>query len=262
MATPPPTNLEDTQEPPADQPPTQSLGPTLDSLTAEQLSQDCKDILADILQEVVVCSEAGVHGPNGPETSCVSATCSLGGVSPPQDITLALANLVSNNQRYRRKCYFNCGQCTAVIRNTTSCHCGHKIDFPTILFKKCFTKSLAFFSKLEVTSNHTTTDSPKNHVSLHRWARYLLSSHGVMFTGLLDNATGLSNRTSCSCFQAQEPDKSMLETEQDESLALNVSGSLFHSHEVGKLPKQGHNFELINPAQPPARARRSNSSLY
>ena len=119
MATPPPPTLEDTKEPPAEQPPTQSLGPTLDSLTVEEISQDCKDILTDILQVVVVCSEAGVNGPNGPQTSCVSATCSLGVVSPPQDIKLALANLVSTNARYRRKSYFNCGQCTAVIRNTT-----------------------------------------------------------------------------------------------------------------------------------------------
>ena len=232
------TNLEDTQDPPADKPPTRSLGPSLDSLTPEQLTQDCQDIIGDILQEVVVCSEAGVHGPNGPETTCVSVTCSLGGVSPPQDLSLAIANLVSTNQRYRRKCYFNCGQCTAVIRNTTSCKCGNKIDFPNILFKKSFSKSLAFFSKLEVTSNHTTTDSPKSHVSLHRWARYLLSSHSVMFTGLLDNATGLSNKTSCACFPAQEPDKPMLETE-GESMALNVSGSLFHSREVGSFSKTG-----------------------
>ena len=100
MASPPPTNLEDTQDLPADKPTTKSLGPSLDSLTPEQLTQDCQDILGDILQEVVVCSEAGVHGPNWPETSCVSKTCSLGGVSPPQDISLVLANLVSNNQLY------------------------------------------------------------------------------------------------------------------------------------------------------------------
>ena len=64
MASTPPTNLEDTQDPPDDKPPTQSLGPSLDSLTPEQLTQDCQDTLGDILQEVVVCSEAGVHGPN------------------------------------------------------------------------------------------------------------------------------------------------------------------------------------------------------
>ena len=82
MATPPPNNLEDTQEPPADQPPTQSLGPTLDSLTAEQLNQDCKDILGDILQEVVVCSEAGVHGPMG-QRPHVSPQRAVWGVSVP-----------------------------------------------------------------------------------------------------------------------------------------------------------------------------------
>ena len=196
MASTPPTNLEDTQDPPADKPPTKSLGPSLDSLTLEQLTQDCQDILGDILQEVVVCSEGGGPWPQRARDLMCLRDRSLGGVNPPQDLSLALANLVSNNQRYRRKCYFNCGQCTAVIRNTTSCKCGNKIDFPNILFKKSSSKSMAFFSKLEVTSNHTTTDSPKSHVSLHRWARYLLSSHSVMFTGLLENATGLSNRTS------------------------------------------------------------------
>ena len=143
MAPSTPPTLEDTKEPPADQPPSQSLDPTLDSLTAEEISQDCKDILTDILQEVVVCSEAGVHGPNGPQTSCVSATCSLGGVSPPQNITLALANLVSTNARYRRKSYYNCGQCQTVLRNTTSCHCGNSIDFPANLFKKCWTNLMS-----------------------------------------------------------------------------------------------------------------------
>ena len=59
MASTPPTNLEDTQDPPADKPPTKSLGPSLDSLTPEQLTQDCQDILGEILQEVVICSEAG-----------------------------------------------------------------------------------------------------------------------------------------------------------------------------------------------------------
>ena len=248
MATSPPPTLEDTKEPPPEQPPTQTLGPTLDSLTTEEISQDCKDIISDILQEVVECSESGVHGPTGPQTSCVSATCSLGGVTPPQDITLALSNLVSTNARYRRKSYYNCGQCQAVLRNTTSCHCGNSIDFPANLFKKCWTKSLAFFTKLEITSNPTTTTTPKTQVSLHRWARYILSAHGVMFTGLLTNATGLSNKTTCSCFQAQESDKPTLETENDESLALNISGSLYHSHEVGKFPKKGQNIELTNPA--------------
>ena len=147
MATSPPPTLEDTKEPPPEQPPTQSLGPTLDSLTTDEISQDCKDI------------------------------------------TLALSNLVSTNARYRRKSYYNCGQCQAVLRNTTSCHCGNSIDFPANLFKKCWTKSLAFFTKLEITSNPTTTTTPKTQVSLHRWARYILSAHGVMFTGLLTNAT-------------------------------------------------------------------------
>ena len=235
----PPTNLEDTQDPPAEEPPTQRLGPSLDSLSHEQLTQNCQDIVGEILHQVVICSEAGVHGLNGPETTCVSATCSLGGISPTSDISLALANLVSTNQRYRRKCYFNCSKCSVILRNTTSCKCGQSTDFPNILFKKSFSKAMAFFTKLEVTSKHTTTNSPKSHVSLHRWARYLQSSHSIMFTGLLDNASGISKRLSCTCFQAEEPDRPMLETDQGESVALNVSGSIYHSREVGLSPNTG-----------------------
>ena len=237
MAPTTPPTLEDSQELPPEQPPTNTLGPTLDSLTTAEISQDCQDIVSEILQEAVMCSENGTHGQTGPQTSCVSAACSLGGVSTPQDITLALSNLVSSNARYRRKTYYNCGQCQAVLRNTTACHCGNSIDFPANLFKKCRTKSLAFFTKLENTSNQTTTSTPKTQVSLHRWARYILSAHGVMFTGLLTTASGLSHKTTCSCFLAQPSDKPTLETENDESLALNISGSLYHSQEVGKYPK-------------------------
>ena len=245
-----PPTLEDSQEPPP-KPPAQPQGPALDTLSTAEIEQDCQDVILEIMLEVVQCSEDGSHGPTGPQTSCESATCILGGVSTPQDITLALSNLVSSNSRYSRKTYYNCGSCQAVLCNTTACHCGNSIDFPANLFKQSWTKSLAFFTKLENTSNQTTTSTPKTQVSLHRWARYILSAHGVMFTGLLTTASGLSHKTTCSCFLAQPSDKPTLETENDESLALNISGSLYHSQEVGKYPKVT-TIKPINSALTPA----------
>ena len=140
---------------------------------------------------------------------------------------------MSTNTRYKRKCFFNCSMCSEKLRNTTSCKCGQSTDFPNILFKKSFSKAMAFFTKLEVLSKHNTTNSPKSHVLLHRWARYLQSSHSIIYTGLLDNASGISKRLSCTCFQAEEPDRPMLEIDQGESVALNVSGSIYNSREVG-----------------------------
>ena len=229
----PPTNLEDTQDPLADKPTTQNLGPTLDSLSHEQLTMDCQDIVGEILHQVVICSELGVHGLNGPETTCMSATCSLGGINPTSDISAALAKLVFTNMRYKRKSLFNCSKCSVKLSNSTSCKCGQPTDFPNILFKKSFAKAMSFFTKLEALSKNSTTNSPKSHVSLHRWARYLMSSHSILYTGLLNNASGISKRLSCTCFQADEPNRAMLETDQGDSVALNFSGSIFNSREVG-----------------------------
>ena len=156
-----PPTLEDSQEPPP-KPPAQPKGPALDTLTTAEVEQDCQDIVLEILAEVVQCSEDGSHGPTGPQTRCESATCSLGGVSTPQDITLALSNLVSSNSRYKRKTYFNCGSCQSILRNTTAYHCGSSQDFPAILFKKCWKNALGFFTKLEKTSTKTITPTHPN----------------------------------------------------------------------------------------------------
>ena len=128
----PPANMEDSpaskteemKDPLADKPATQNQGPTLASLSQEQLTMDCQDVVDDILTQVVVCSELGVHGLNGPETTCMSATCSLGGINPTSDISAALAELVSNNHHYRRKSLFNCSKCSIKLSNSTSCKCG------------------------------------------------------------------------------------------------------------------------------------------
>ena len=231
-----PPTLEDSQEPPP-KPPAQPKGPALDTLTTAEVEQDCQDIVLEILAEVVQCSEDGSHGPTGPQTRCESATCSLGGVSTPQDITLALSNLVSSNSRYKRKTYFNCGSCQSILRNTTACHCGSSQDFPAILFKKCWKKALGFFTKLEKTSTKTITPTPPTQVSLHKWARYILTSHGVMFAGLLSSTSGMSHRTTCSCFLASPPVTPTLENENEDTLALDTSGSLFLDQEVGTTPR-------------------------
>ena len=229
----PPSNMEDMKDPLADKPAIQNLGPTLASLSQEQLTMDCQDIVGEILTQVVVCSELGVHGLNGPETTCMSATCSLGGINPTSDISAALAELVSTNQRYRRKSLFNCSKCSIKLSNSTSCKCGQPTDFPKILFRKTFAKAMSFFTKLEALSKNSPTNSPKTHVSIHRWAGYLMSSHSISYTGLLINASGITKRLSCTCFQAEEPNRAMLETDQGDSVALNVSGSIFNSREVG-----------------------------
>ena len=98
-----PPSLEDNSGPPA-----KTQCQPLESLTSAQIVQDYSEILLGIISEAVTCSEEGTHGPTGAVTSCVSATCSLGGVSPPQDLALALSNLVSSNSRYKRKTLFNC----------------------------------------------------------------------------------------------------------------------------------------------------------
>ena len=235
-----PANLEDSpasnseeKDPLADKPATLNQGPTLASLSQEQLTMDCQDVVDDILTQVVVCSELGVHGLNGPDTTCMSATCSLGGINPTSDISAALAELVSSNVRYKRKSLFNCSKCSIKLSNSTSCGCGQPTDFPKIIFRKTFTKAMSFFTKLEALSKNRTNSSPKTHVSIHRWAGYLTSSHSIPYTGLLINASGINKRVTCTCFQAEEPNRAMLETDQGDTVALNVSGSIYSGLEVG-----------------------------
>ena len=229
MASVTPPSLEDNSGPPA-----KSQGQPLESLTSAQIEQDCSEILLGIISEAVTCSEEGTHGPTGALTSCVSATCSLGGVSPPQDLALALSNLVSSNSPYKRKTLFICGACKAIIRNTTACPCGSAKDFPALLFKRKV-------GKLENTSTNTITSPPPTQVSLHKWARVILTSHGVMFAGLLTSATGMVNLTTCSCFTTTPPVSTSLEIETEETLALDTSGSLFLDKEVGTNSKKKNN---------------------
>ena len=116
-------------------PATLDQGHTLASLSQQQLTMDCEEVVDDILTQVVVCSELGVHGLNGPDTTCMSATCSLGGINPTSDISAALAELVSSNVRYERKTLFNCSKCSLILSNSTSCGRGQPTDFPKNIFR-------------------------------------------------------------------------------------------------------------------------------
>ena len=90
---------------------------------------------------------------------------------------------------------------------------------------------MSFFTKPEALTKNRTNISPKTHVSIHRWAGYLMSSHTIPYTGLLINASGINKRVTCSCFQAEVPNRAMLETDQGDTVALNVSGTI--NSEVG-----------------------------
>ena len=181
---------------------------------------------------MVSCSEEGSHGPTIGLTSCESATCSLGGVDPPADLALAISTLVSRNSRYVRKTMFNCGGCGTILKNTSYCACGTAQEFPSLLFKRTWKKSLALFTQLGKTSQNKIRTSPPTLVSLHQWARIILSHHGVVFAGLLSNTAGLANITSCTCFTTVAPVSPSHENDDEDKLVLDTSGSLFLEHEV------------------------------
>ena len=108
-------------------------GIPLSSLTPQQLTADCEELVESMLSQAVTCSEQGVHGL-GQDTTCLLPTCSLGGVSPISDLSAAIAELVSSNVRFRRKVYYNCSKCPQILSNATSCGCGTPTDFPKIIF--------------------------------------------------------------------------------------------------------------------------------
>ena len=58
-----------------------------------------------------------------------------------------------------------------------------------------------------------------------------------MFAGLLSSTSGMTHRTTCSCFMESPPVTPTLEIETEETLALDTSGSLFLEQEVGTTPK-------------------------
>ena len=71
-------------------------------------------------------------------------------------------------------------------------------------------------------------------VTLHVWARIILSHHGVVFAGILHNTAGLSSKTLCSCFTFT-PDTTVTpvhDCEDEEPIILDTSGHLFDEMEV------------------------------
>ena len=153
--------------------------------------------------------------------------------TPYQDLALALGKLVSSNIRYVRKTLFNCGGCEAIIRNTSFCPCGTAQEFPALLFKRTWKKSFSILRKLEKISLNTIQTSPPTPVSLHYWARVILTRHGVVFSCLLSSTTGMVNLTTCNCFATAPPESTTHEIEEDDNIVLDTSGSLFLDKEVG-----------------------------
>ena len=204
-------------------------GIALEALSSSQNEQVCSQIMEDILSHVVSCSEEGSHGPTIGLTSCESATCSLGGVDPPADLALAISTLVSRNSRYVRKTMFNCGGCGTILKNTSYCACGTAQEFPSLLFKRTWKKSLALFTQLGKTSLNKIRTSPSESPPVGK--DHIVPPRGV-FAGLLSNTTGLATITSCSCFATVAPVSPSLENDDEDKLVLDTSGSLFLEHEV------------------------------
>ena len=211
-------------------PATPDQGITLSSLTQQQLTADCEELVDNMLTQAVICSEQGVHGL-GPDTTCLSPTCSLGGVSPISDLSAAIAELVSSNVRFRRKVYYNCSKCQQILANATSCGCGTPTDFPKIIFRKAFAKAMSLLTKIDALTKTRPNSTPKTHVTIHRWASYLMTSHTVPYTGLLINASGITKLVTCSCFKAALPTRAKLETVQGVTAAPAISGT--RNSEVG-----------------------------
>ena len=169
---------------------TQAQGIPLSSLTPQQLNTDCAELVESMLSQAVTCSEQGVHGL-GQDTSCLSPTCSLGGVSPISDLSGAIAELVSSNSRFRRKVLYNCSKCQNILVNATSCGCGATSEFPRVIFRKAFAKAMALLTKIDSLAKTRPIDSVRTHVTIHRWASYLMTSHTVAYAGLLTKANGI-----------------------------------------------------------------------
>ena len=62
-----------------------ATGIALSALTPAQLHSTCSQIVENMLTQALKCSEDGVHGM-GEDTSCLSPTCSLGGLDPIGDM--------------------------------------------------------------------------------------------------------------------------------------------------------------------------------
>ena len=188
-----------------------TTGTPLSTLSPLQLNSDCAEIVESMLSQALTCSEKGVHGL-GEDTSCLSPTCSLGGLDPINDLSGAISELVSSNTRFRRKAMYNCPKCLTVLVNATHCVCGSKAEFPRVLFRKAFSKSMALLTKVNTLAKSRPIDSVRTTVTVHRWASYILTCHTVGYAGLLSKASGIQKLVTCNCFATTLPTRVKTET--------------------------------------------------
>ena len=178
---------------------TGGTGTILSALTPAELQSTCSQLVESILGQVVMCSESGEHGM-GEDTSCLSPTCSLGGVEPLGDLCSAVSHLVSDNERFKRRTNFNCPQCLAVLCNTSHCRCGAVIKFPQILYRKAYSRCMIIFSKVHQLAKNRPANTARTIVTIHRWASYILQAHSVGYAGLLTDASSVHKQITCTCF--------------------------------------------------------------
>ena len=152
--------------------------------------------------QALSCSENGIHGL-GEDTSCLSPTCSLGGLDPLSDISCAISDLVSQNPRFKRKSMFNCHSCLNVITNSSHCKCGARHEFPRVLFRKTYSKCVSVLAKINILAKARPANSDRTIVTVHRWASYILRAHSVNYAGLLTNASTVHTTVTCNCHGAQ-----------------------------------------------------------
>ena len=176
-----------------------ATGTALSALTPAQLHSTCSQIVENMLTQALKCSENGVHGM-GEDTSCLSPTCSLGGLDPIGDICGAISELVSQNSRFKRKANFNCPKCLTVLTNTSHCKCGAKIEFPRVLFRKSYSRCMTILTKVNSLAKDRPADSVRTIVTVHRWASYILQAHSIGYAGLLTNASSVHKLVTCNCY--------------------------------------------------------------
>ena len=176
-----------------------ATGIALSALTPAQLHSTCSQIVENMLSQALKCSEDGVHGM-GEDTSCLSPTCSLGGLDPLGDICSAVSELVSQNSRFKRKTNFNCPKCLTVLTNTSHCKCGAVIEFPRVLFRKSYSRCMTILTKVNSLAKDRPADSARTIVTVHRWASYILQAHSIGYAGLLTNASSVHKLVTCNCY--------------------------------------------------------------
>ena len=138
----------------------------------------------------------------GEDTSCLSPTCSLGGVEPLGDLCSAVSLLVSENVRFQRRTYFNCPKCKASLCNTSHCRCGEIIKFPQNLYRLSYSRCMQIFGRATQLAKSRTASSTRTPVTIHRWASYILQAHSVGYMGLLTDASTVHKPITCTCFGA------------------------------------------------------------